>query len=90
MKIGRRIATASDMQVKVGPQTVMKAAYAVDRSTAPKQMNYRLPDGRSQAGIWQLEGTRLTTCFASPGQPRPAEFASASGDGRTLTVWQRE
>jgi uncharacterized protein (TIGR03067 family) len=89
VKIGRRIATASDMQVKVGPQTVMKAAYAVDRSTTPKQMNYRLPDGRSQAGIWQLEGTRLTTCFASPGQPRPAEFASASADGRTLTVWQR-
>lgn len=88
VKIGRRIATASDLQVKVGPQTVMKAAYAVDRSTAPKQMNYQLPDGRTQSGIWRLEGKQLTTCFASPGQPRPAEFSSAPGDGRTFSVWE--
>lgn len=88
VKIGRRIATASNLQVKVGPQTVLKAVYAVDRSTSPMQMNYQLPDGRTQSGIWKVEGKQLTTCFASPGLPRPADFSSASGDGRTLSVWE--
>jgi uncharacterized protein (TIGR03067 family) len=88
VRIGRRIATASDLQVKIGPQTVLKAVYAVDRSTSPKQINYQLPDGRTQSGIWKLEGKHLTTCFAAPGQPRPTDFSSGSGDGRTFSVWE--
>ncbi len=88
-KIGKRIATASTLEVKVGPQTVLKATYAVDRSKTPREMNYRLSDGRVQAGIWEVEGSRLKTCFAGPGQPRPAEFVSVVGDGRTFTVWTK-
>jgi uncharacterized protein (TIGR03067 family) len=89
VKMGKRIATASGMQVKIGPQTVLQTDYAVDRSKSPMQMNYRLHNGRMQAGIWELDGAQLKTCFASPGQPRPAEFASVTGDGRTFTVWTR-
>jgi hypothetical protein len=50
-------------------------------------MDYFLAGGKTQHGIWVLEGNRLTTCFGAPGQPRPTEFASVPGDGRTLTVW---
>jgi uncharacterized protein (TIGR03067 family) len=50
-------------------------------------MDYFLAGGKTQHGIWVLEGNRLTTCFAAPGQPRPTEFASVPGDGRTLAVW---
>uniref|UniRef100_Q01WD1 Lipocalin-like domain-containing protein n=1 Tax=Solibacter usitatus (strain Ellin6076) TaxID=234267 RepID=Q01WD1_SOLUE len=89
VRMGKRIATASELQVKIGPQAVLKAAYAVERTSAPKAMNYRLADGRVQAGIWELDGRQLRTCFASPGQPRPTEFASARGDGRTFTVWTK-
>jgi uncharacterized protein (TIGR03067 family) len=89
VKIGKRIATASEMEVKVGSQSIMKASYAVNRTAAPMEMNYRLSTGREQVGIWTLEGGRLTTCLASPGQDRPAEFSSTAGDGRTLTVWER-
>jgi uncharacterized protein (TIGR03067 family) len=88
VKIGRRIATDSELQVRIGTQTVLKAAYAVDRSHTPKQINYRLSDGRTQAGIWEWDGTQLKTCFASPGQPRPLELASVPGDGRTFSVWE--
>jgi uncharacterized protein (TIGR03067 family) len=87
VKVGRRIATESELQVRIGPQTVLKAAYAVDRSQTPKQINYRLSDGRSQAGIWEWDGAQLKTCFASPGQPRPMELVSTPGDGRTFSVW---
>jgi uncharacterized protein (TIGR03067 family) len=89
VRMGKRIATESELQVKIGPQAVLKAAYAVERTSAPKAMNYRLSDGRAQAGIWELDGKQLKTCFASPGQPRPTEFASAPGDGRTFTVWTK-
>ena len=87
LQYGKRIATANEVTVKFGPQVMLQASYAVDRSPTPMTMDYVLANGRPQYGIWALEGKRLTTCFGAPGQPRPAEFASTAGDGRTLTVW---
>jgi uncharacterized protein (TIGR03067 family) len=87
LKFGRRTATASEVTVKFGPQVVVQARYSVERSSTPMTMDYALAGGGQQLGIWALEGKRLTTCFAAPGQARPAEFASVPGDGRTLTVW---
>jgi uncharacterized protein (TIGR03067 family) len=87
LKYGKRTATANEVTVKFGPQVVLKARYAVDRSRTPMTMDYVLADGRLQHGIWTLEGKQLTTCFGAPGQARPGEFASTAGDGRTLTVW---
>jgi uncharacterized protein (TIGR03067 family) len=87
LKYGKRIATANRVAVQLGPQVVLQARYAVDRSRTPMTMDYVLADGRTQHGIWALEGNRLTTCFGAPGAARPSEFASTPGDGRTLTVW---
>jgi uncharacterized protein (TIGR03067 family) len=87
LKYGRRTATANEVTVKFGPQVVLQAKYAVDRSRTPMTMDYVLADGRTQHGIWALQGKSLTTCFGAPGQTRPGEFASTAGDGRTLTVW---
>ena len=87
LKFGRRIATVDQVTVKFGPQVVVQARYEVDRSPRPMTMDYFLEGGKTQHGIWVLEGNRLTTCFGAPGQPRPTEFASVPGDGRTLTVW---
>ena len=39
--------------------------------------------------IWRLEGDVLTYCVAEPGRPRPTEFATSKGDGRTLVVLKR-
>jgi uncharacterized protein (TIGR03067 family) len=87
LKYGRRTATANEVTVKFGPQVVLRAKYAVDRSRTPMTMDYVLADGRMQHGIWALEGKSLTTCFGAPGNARPGEFACTAGDGRTLTVW---
>lgn len=87
LKRGKRIATADQVTVKFGPQVMLKSSYAVDRSPTPMTMDYHLSDGKTQLGIWALEGKRLTTCFGVPGQPRPTEFTSTPGDGRTLAVW---
>lgn len=87
LKHGKRVATANDVTVKFGPTVMLKAKYGVDRSRAPMTMDYVLADGKPQYGIWVLEGKRLTVCFGAPGQPRPSDFGSSAGDGRTLTVW---
>jgi uncharacterized protein (TIGR03067 family) len=87
LKYGKRTATANEVTVRFGPQVVLQARYAVDRSRTPMTMDYALADGQTQIGIWVLEGKRLTTCFGAPGQPRPGEFASTAGEGRTLAVW---
>lgn len=87
LKQGKRMATVDQVTVKFGPQVMVQATYTVDRSPRPMTMDYFLAGGQVQHGIWVLEGDRLTTCFGAPGQPRPAEFASTPGDGRTLAVW---
>ena len=87
LKYGKRTATANQVTVEFGPQVVLKARYAVVRSRHPMTMDYLLADGRTQHGIWALQGKRLTTCFGAPGAARPSEFASSPGNGRTLTVW---
>jgi len=88
LSYGKRSATANEVTVKFGPQVILKARYSVDRSKSPMTMDYELADGKRQAGIWKLEGGRLTTCFGGPGSARPSEFASARGDGLTLAVWE--
>lgn len=89
---GRRVASATEITVTMGPQVMLRAAYRVDRSAQPQQMTYILAHGphkgKVQRGIFRLEGNALVTCFAAPEGERPAEFNSIAGDGRTLTVWQ--
>jgi uncharacterized protein (TIGR03067 family) len=87
LKYGKRTVTPDQVTVKFGPQVVLKAKYTVDRSRTPMTMDYVLADGGVQRGIWTFKDQRLTTCFGAPGQARPGEFESISGDGRTLTVW---
>ena len=40
-------------------------------------------------GIYLLQGDQLTYCVAALGLPRPGEFATEKGDGRTLVVLRR-
>jgi len=41
-----------------------------------------------QHGIYELEGKKLKVIFSAPGQPRPADFSTKAGDGKTLTTWK--
>jgi uncharacterized protein (TIGR03067 family) len=88
---GRRIAAGSEVKVMMGPQTILHAKFAVERSHSPMWMNYvHVRGGATQAGIYKLKGSLLTTCMAKAGGARPDGFASVSGDGRTLTVWKKQ
>ena len=69
------------MVMIVQPEPSTLAHYAV---TAGKYA------GKTQLGIYELEGDKVKYCFAIPGRERPADFATKFNDGRTLSVWQRE
>jgi len=85
------LAAEGEVKVMMGPQTILHAKFAVERSHSPMWMNYvHVRGGASQAGIYKLEGSVLTTCMSKPGGARPDSFVSVTGDGRTLTVWKKQ
>jgi uncharacterized protein (TIGR03067 family) len=89
----KRVTRGNQTTVVAGPQTMLKVEFTFDPSTSPASIDYLnlhgASKGKRQAGIYSFEGDALTVCVAAPGAPRPAEFASLAGDGRTLTAWKR-
>jgi hypothetical protein len=72
----------------------LKATITVDPSKNPKTMDYQMTEGvtkgKTQLGIYELDGDTFRSCFSAPGAERPTEFTTKPGDQRTLTVWKRE
>jgi uncharacterized protein (TIGR03067 family) len=93
-KMGKRVAQGNELTVFMGPQTILKAFYAIDRSKRPHTMDYVVTHGsakgKKQFGIFEITGDSFTTSFAAPGKPRPSDFTSKHGDGRTVTKWKRQ
>ena len=89
----RRITHGNETTVYAGPQMMMKMEFTSDAAKAPKTIDYLNTagsnKGKTQQGIYVFEGDLLKICVAAPGKPRPAEFQSDRGDGRTFTVWKR-
>ena len=88
VKQGKRVARANQITVSMAGQAVLKAQFTVDREKKPATIDYLLPDGQLQHGIYDLEGKNLKVISSAPGAPRPTDFSTAYGDGRTFTVWR--
>src|SRR5262245_8024318 len=90
----KRVCKRDEITVTAGGQTFIKAKVTIDPSKKPKTIDYEMTDGftkgKKQLGIYGLEGDTFKSCFGAPGGERPTDFASRSGDNRTLSVWQRE
>ena len=89
----KRVTHGSETTVYAGPQVMMKMEFTFDASKAPKTIEYDNTagsnKGKTQQGIYEFEGDLLKLCVAAPGKPRPTQFQSDRGDGRTFTVWKR-
>jgi uncharacterized protein (TIGR03067 family) len=89
----KRVTRGNQTSVIAGPQTMLKVEFTFDPSTSPASIDYLNlhgpTKGKRQAGIYRFDGDVLTVCTAAPGAPRPGEFTSVRGDGRSLTVWKR-
>ena len=89
----KRVTKGNQTTVLAGPQTMLKVEFACDPSQSPKAIDYLnlagANQGKTQHGIYEFHGDVLHFCVAAPGAPRPAQFQSEPGDGRTLTVWKK-
>jgi uncharacterized protein (TIGR03067 family) len=94
LKQMKRVCKGDVTTTTMGDQIVLKAKITIDPSKKPKTIDYEMTDGftkgKTQLGIYEVEGDTFKSCFGKPGAERPADFTSKSGDGRTLSVWKRE
>jgi hypothetical protein len=75
----------------VGGSVVIHALTKLNESTSPVSVDYLILAGAAkgavQHGIMDWKDGAARFCMAPPGQPRPGDFTSAPGSGRTLSVW---
>jgi uncharacterized protein (TIGR03067 family) len=91
LKFGKRADDGQKVTVSFGPQVVLKASYTTDWGATPHTIDFRLlQGGRTRLGIFELLEDTLKICHAAPDDPRPTEYATVRGDGRTLAVWKRK
>jgi uncharacterized protein (TIGR03067 family) len=88
----RRVTKGNETTVTANGHVFLSARISIDPTQAPKTIDYLLTSGqargKTQLGIYQLDGDRLTVCFARPNQKRPTDFTAPAGSGRTLSVWK--
>jgi uncharacterized protein (TIGR03067 family) len=91
---GKRVGRGYKTTVSFGGQVMIEAKYTVDTSKMPNEMDYYhtggMSAGNQQPGIYELADGILKIAFASPGGPRPSDFTSKVGDGRTVAVWKKK
>lgn len=94
MKDSKRIAKGDETTVTIQGQLFMKASFTLDPAKSPKTIDYSVTGGpyagKTQLGIYELDGDKVKFCFSTPGKERPPDFTSKPGDGRTWTIWKRE
>ena len=90
---GSRTQNGNETTVVFGARTMVHALMRLDESVSPVAIDY-LNIGKGprviSLGILDWVGADMRVCMAKAGYPRPAEFSSQAGSGRTLSVWRRE
>jgi uncharacterized protein (TIGR03067 family) len=88
----KRVTRGNVTSVLAGPKVMLEATFTLDPSKTPGEIDYvnlaGANRGKRQAGIYELKNGTLQICMAAPGDPRPRDFASKKGDGRSFTTWR--
>ena len=89
----KRVAAGDEITVRLQGQIFMKATITLDPAKNPKAIDYAVTGGpyagKTQLGIYQLDGFTVKFCFSTPGKARPTAFSTKPNDGCTASVWKR-
>jgi uncharacterized protein (TIGR03067 family) len=89
---GRRQASKNELRIFFGGQLMIHALIRIDEDQNPIHVNYYniggFSKGTVQQGIMKWMGNDACFCMAAPGQPRPGDFESTVGSGRTMSQWR--
>jgi uncharacterized protein (TIGR03067 family) len=90
----KRVCQGDEVTVTMKGQIFIHAKIIIDPSKTPKTIDYQMvggfTKGKTQLGIYELEGDTFKASFAKPGEARPTDFLSKAGESRTVSVWKRE
>jgi len=77
--------------IRVGGETI-RGVCGIDPDKVPRVIDIIDDEGRYagrvRLGIYEVDGDRLRTCFALPGEPRPEAFTTKSGTRQIHHVWK--
>lgn len=90
VKSGRRVTRGNQTKVLFGQQVFMDATFTLNPAKTPHEVDFvhvqGMNAGKTQLGIYELDGKTLKLSSSTPGQPRPVDFEP--GPGKTVVVWQ--
>ena len=93
LSFGYRTTTGNEMKVVFGGQVMAHAKMKIDESVSPIAVDYLNLSGGAKGkisrGIMDWVGDEVRFLIASPGAPRPKDFA-ASGKSLTLSRWRKK
>ncbi len=92
LRSGLRTAKDNEVTISFGGQTMIHALVRVDEGTEPMLVDYFNLDGACpgalQLGLMKWTGDDACFCMAAAGDPRPTDFTSPAGSGRTYSQWR--
>jgi uncharacterized protein (TIGR03067 family) len=92
LKGGSRSMSGHAVKVSFAGQVMVDALMRIAEGTDPVRVEYQDRSagraGAVQLGILRWDGDDAVFCMAAPGQPRPEDFTSGPGSGRTLSQWR--
>src|SRR5437764_606682 len=83
VKTGKRTAKDGVTTIMLGGRLFFAAKYTIDPTKKPKAIDYQFTEGptkgKTQLGIYELDGDTVKFCFAAPGKERPTDFTADAG-----------
>jgi uncharacterized protein (TIGR03067 family) len=83
VKTGKRVAKGGETTIQVGGRVLFKARFRIDPTKKPRAIDYTMTEGptkgKTQLGIYELDGDTVKFCFAAPGKERPTDFTAEEG-----------
>jgi uncharacterized protein (TIGR03067 family) len=87
----------SGFTIEKGGTAAYTGTFTLLTATAPAQISlmyqtslHPIFQGGPRAGVFQLEGDTLKTCFAPVGHPAPSSLNTFPGSGSVFSIYQRE